>query len=106
MQKYGTSVSLGNNVGWVSHVYNAFIQPLRYKNKLYLAGDVTPIGRNTNDVYLYIGPKEHNLTHLNSSYRLYDANNNAYLIDRAEKVLFKNEVIYIWAIIRKVTEDE
>ena len=31
-------------------------------------------------------------------------NDISYMIDRAEKITFKNEVVYIWAIIRKVKE--
>ena len=106
IQKFGMSVHIENQEGWVSPTFNTFIQPLRYKNKLYMTGDVTPIGKNTQDVYLYIGPREHDLTKFNFFYRIYDADNNSYIIDRAEKVTFKNEVVYIWAIIRKTTEDK
>lgn len=105
LKNFGSTIYIKNQSGWQSNVFNAFIQPLRYKNKLYLTGDFTPIGKNPQDVYLYIGPKDHNLIGLNSSYRICDANNNAYIIDRAENVMFKNEIIYVWAIIRKVTED-
>lgn len=100
------SVYLKNNTNWNSPVFNAFIQPLRYKNKLYMTGDFTPIGINTQDVYLYMGPKNHDLTTLDASYRIFDSNNNSYMIERAEKVTFKNEIVYIWAIIRKTTEVE
>lgn len=106
IQSFGMSVYLKNNADWKSPVFNAFIQPLRYKNKLYMSGDFTPIGRNPQDVYLYIGPKSHDLTALDSSYRICDANANAYMIERAEKIMFKNEIVYIWAIIRKTTEVE
>lgn len=104
IQNFGASVYIKNQEDWTSPVFNAFIQPLRYKNKLYMAGDFTPIGRNTQDVYLYIGPKNHDLTNLDASYRIFDANDISYMIDRAEKITFKNEVVYIWAIIRKVKE--
>ncbi len=104
IQKFGMSVYLKNNTDWKSPVFNAFIQPLRYKNKLYMTGNFTPIGRNPQDVYLYMGPKNHDLTKLNSSYRLCDSSGNAYMIERAEQIIFKNEIVYIWAIIRKTTE--
>ena len=104
IENFGMSVYLNNNTDWESPVFNAFIQPLRYKNKLYMTGDFTPIGRNTHDVYLYMGPKNHDLTKFDSSYRICDSNGNAYMVDRAEKITFKNEVVYIWAIIRKTTE--
>lgn len=104
-ENFGSTVHITNSDNWSSPVFNAFIQPLRYKNKLYMTGDFTPIGKNTQDVYLYLGPKKHDLTQLDSSYRINDATNGVYIIDRAEKINFKNEAVYIWAIIRKVTED-
>ena len=89
-----------------SREFSAFLQPLRYKNKLYMTGDFTPIGRNTQDLYLYIGPKEHDISQSPETYTIHDQLGNTYIIDRAEKILFRNEVIYIWAIIRKTTEVE
>ena len=106
IQNFGMSVYLKNNADWNSPIFNAFIQPLRYKNKLYMSGDFTPIGRNPQDVYLYIGPKSHDLTKFDSSYRICDSDGNTYMIERAEKITFKNEIVYIWAIIRKTTEVE
>lgn len=101
---FGVSIHIENQDDWSSPVFNAFIQPLRYKNKLYMTGDFTPIGRNRQDVYLYIGPKNHDLTKFDSSYRICDSDGNAYMVERAEKINFKNEIVYIWAIIRKVAE--
>ena len=57
IQSFGASVYIKNDDDWSSPLFNAFIQPLRYKNKLYMTGDFTPIGKNTHDVYLYIGLK-------------------------------------------------
>lgn len=104
INKFGSTVYLSHPGGWISINYNAFIQPLRYKNKLYVTGDFTPIGRNTQDLYLYIGPKNHDITKSSDTYRIHDSFDNTYIIDRAEKIIFKDEVMYIWAIIRKVTE--
>lgn len=104
LNKHGNSVYISGADGWKSTIFNAFIQPLRYKNKLYMAGDVTPLGVNRNSVYLYIGPARHDLTKLDNSYRIHDSENNTYSIDRAEKIIVKNNTIYIWAIIRQTTE--
>ena len=64
LNRYGSSVYISNKEGWKSYLFHAFIQPLRYKTKLYMEGERTPIGINRNDVYLYIGPANHDLTKL------------------------------------------
>ena len=104
LNNFGNSVYISGSDGWQSPVFSAFIQPLRYKNKLYMTGDVTPLGINSNNVYLYIGPADHDLTKLDKSYKIHDKEENLYLIDRAEKIKVKDNVVYIWAVIRKLTE--
>ena len=106
LNKYGCSVYISSNDGWNSPLFKAFIQPLRYKTKLYLEGEYTPIGVNKNDVYLYIGPAGHDLTKLDRTYRIHDRDNNKYMIDRAEKIMVKDTIVYIWAVIRKTTEGD
>lgn len=101
---YGNTVFISNTSGWNGAHFKAFIQPLRYKTKLYMQGERTPIGKNKNDVYLYIGPAEHDLTKLDNTYRIHDYEKNKYIIDRAEKIQISNNTVYIWAVIRKTTE--
>lgn len=101
-EKYGQNVSLKTDDGWSSPIYGAFIQPLRYKNKMYLNGVNTVIGFNSQGHYLYIGPPEHSLI---ESCRI-ESNGMKFTVDRSEKVYFKNEVVYIWAIIREIVEVE
>lgn len=104
IKQFGKSIHLSHTDGWESHIFNAFIQPLRYKNKLYMNGGFTPIGKNTEEVFLYLGPKEQNFCDDYSNFIIVDSEQKKYIIERAEKVFFKNEVIYIWAIIRKTSE--
>ena len=104
LESYGNTVYISGADGWVSPLFKAFIQPLRYKNKLYQQGSFTPLGINKNNVYLYIGPDTHDLTKLDNSYRIRDNENKKYIIDRAEKITVKNSVVYIWAVIRQTTE--
>ena len=101
---YGSSVYLCGQDGWKTPLFKAFIQPLRYKNKLYQQGSYTPLGVNKNNVYLYIGPSAHDLTKLDNTYRIIDIENKKYIIDRAEKITVRNSVVYIWAVIRQTTE--
>lgn len=82
--------------------FKGFIQPLRYKNKMYLYGVNTEIGYNSQGYYLYIGPPEHDLT-LNEDALIIDGDIK-YQIDRAEKIKLGEEVLYVWAVVRTVVE--
>ena len=106
INKLGCSVHISGADGYIGTPFKAFIQPLRYKTKLYLQGEHTPIGINKNDVYLYIGPASHDLTKLDATYRIHDRDNNKYMIDRAEKIMVQDTIVYIWAVIRKTTEGD
>ncbi len=81
----------------------AFIQPLRYKNKMYLDGIYTEIGFNSQGHYLYIGPPNPDLTAISDSGYI-SADGTNYRIDRAERVYIGDEIFYIWAIIRTIVE--
>lgn len=82
----------------------ALIQPLRYKNKMYLDGVYTEIGFNSQGHYLYIGPADVDLTAVADGDFL-SAGSMNYQIDRAEKVYAGEKVFYIWAIIRTIVEE-
>lgn len=83
----------------------ALIQPLRYKNKMYLDGVYTEIGFNSQGRYLYIGPPVPDLT-LASDTATVSSGDTSYRIDRAERVYNGDKVFYIWAIIRTIVEGE
>ncbi len=84
--------------------FKALIQPLRYKNKMYLDGIYTEIGFNSQGHYLYIGPPEIDLT-ATADGEFLSADGVSYQIDRAEKVYMGKEPFYIWAIIRTIVEE-
>ena len=100
--RIGKDVFITNSTGWQSPVFRAAIQPLRYKNKMYLYGVNTEIGYNSQGYYLYIGPPEHDLT-LNEDALIIDGDIK-YQIDRAEKIKLGEEVLYVWAVVRTVVE--
>ena len=101
--KFGQEITFKGPDGWSSPTFGGFIQPLRYKNKMYLNGVNTVIGFNSQGHYLYIGPPEHDITKFTAENYI-QANGKKYTVDRAEKVYMKNEVVYIWAIIRETVE--
>lgn len=101
-KEYGKDMKIVFSDNSETPSFKAFIQPLRYKNKMYLYGVNTEIGYNSQGYYLYIGPPEYDLTKDLDS--IIHSNNVKYMIDRSEKVEFKGEIIYVWAIIRTVVE--
>lgn len=101
--KYGQDIKFKGSDGWSTPTFGGFIQPLRYKNKMYLNGVNTVIGFNSQGHYLYIGPPEHDLSMLSSNNWI-ESNGKKFTVDRCEKVYFKKETVYIWAIIREIVE--
>jgi len=91
--------------GWCSEPFKALIQPLRYKNKMYLDGTYTDIGRSTSGHYLYIGPSDHDISKLDSTAYLVSGDVR-YVISRAERCYLGEKVTHIWAILRNIEEDE
>lgn len=104
--KFGREIRLGKEDGWRSSIFHGFIQPLRYKNKIYLDGVYTVIGFDNQGKYLYIGPPDYDLTNFDSSTGFIISDGVKYTIDRAEKVYYGDAPVYIWAIIREIVEVE
>ena len=103
--KYGQEIAFKGADGWRTPVFGGFIQPLRYKNKMYLNGVNTVIGFNSQGHYLYIGPPDHDISQLGKEQWI-EADSKKFTVDRSEKVYFNNRVVYIWAIIREIVEVE
>ena len=81
--------------------FYAFLQPLRYKNKLYLSGVPTELGYDGLNKYLLICPADIDLKNIDGiNYRLCFGD-NAYGVDHFETVHACGEPVYIWAIIHK-----
>ena len=98
-KKYGESVFVSDG-GWRSEVYYACIRPLRYKNKMYMTGNLTEIGHYDEGYYLYIGPPNILLEGLTLRAVLTAASGKKYSIFRTERVCVGSETVYVWAILR------
>ena len=105
-RKFGREIVLKRDDGWRSETFHGFIQPLRYKNKIYLDGVYTVIGFDNQGKYLYIGPARHDLTVFDSTAGHVESDGVKYTVDRAEKVYYGASPLYIWAIIREIVEVE
>lgn len=105
VDKYGTTVSLSSDGKVFGTPYRAFIQPLRYKNKMYLMGVRSKLGWIDQSHYLYIGPAEKDVASLTSAARIRSQNENFYIV-KAENVHLGDNIFYNWAVIRAVVEDQ
>lgn len=103
-EKYGLEANLYDYSGdaLVSYDFKAFVQALRYKNKVYLRGTYTELGKNQQDYYLYIGPADVDVSNVDGAVRVLNINGTEYLVDRTEQHHIGNENVYTWAIIRPV----
>ena len=84
-----------------SYDFYGFLQPLRYKNKLYLSGVPTELGYDGLNKYLLICPPNIDLDKIDGiNYRLCFGD-NAYGVDHYEIIYRGGEPLYLWAIIHK-----
>ena len=96
LNRFGRTVNFPDSP---TNTWKALIQPLRYKNKMYLRGIPTDIGYSDDGYYLYVGPADRSLVG-NDDLRI-ETDDCGYIVDKTESVFIGNEAIYIWAIIRK-----
>lgn len=103
IKRFGRSTYVSQD-GWTSHVYNAVIEPLRYKNKMYLYGSYNELGHYPEAFFLYIGPASVSFDCLNDSAIVHTSDGKSYLIHHWEKVYIKDKPVYIWAVIKERIE--
>ena len=84
--------------------FKAIVQPLRYKNKIYLSGVVTELGYDSVRKYLVLCPADVSLKDVDGVNKILTVDDEKYLVDCAETVFFDSRPYYCWAIIHK--EDE
>lgn len=94
IKRYGCSISIETNGTYVTT--KAFVEPLRYKNKVYVGGEYHYLGFRQTEKYLYIGPAECELSADNS---VIEMNGNKYIVKRCETYYVKDCPIYVWAIL-------
>lgn len=97
LERFGSSAQV--TVSGQTHPVKAFIQPLRYKNKLYLESAIGQFGLEDAGAYLYIGPPEPKIHPLGEDCSVcYDG--AVYQVSRAERITVGDVPLYVWAVIR------
>ena len=84
--------------------FSAFIQPLRYKNKMYLDGTYSEVGYIDQAYYLYIGPPDINILSLPEDATV-EFMGKKYNFTRSEKVAIGQQVLYYWSVLRSKIEE-
>lgn len=102
LERYGRPVQTEKHDGSVVQTGKAFIQPLRYKNKMYMEGTPTEIGISDAGYYLFIGSPDLHLDVVKEAGYITDGEKK-YHIDRWEKMILGDEVFYIWAVLKEYT---
>lgn len=106
LKHYGQNATLSDTSTNTAVDFKAFVQALRYKNKLYLRGTYTELGRNQQDYYLYIGPADIDISGADSTTKILTVGGISYIVDRVEKHYIGRQLIYHWAIIHPSVADE
>ncbi len=97
--KYGVTVTSSN--GQNAAVFNAFLQPLRYKNKIYLSGVPTELGYDGLNKYLLLAPPELDINYLEGNGYTLSFGTDTFATDHCEPVYLGKKKLYYWAIVHK-----
>lgn len=100
LKKYGRPVVVCT--GKKEWSTNVLIQPLRYKNKMYLDFERSEIGIKDNTCFLYIGPAD---VELKETETIIMGEDCSYSVSRADVIYLGRNPIYIWAVLTKRIKD-
>lgn len=100
LSRFGNKVTLTTEAGMFS--IKGIIQPLLYKNKMYLSGKQLPEGYFDTGHYLFICSPEVKLPVLGTAFL--EANGEKYILKRSETVTVNSEAVYTWAVVSPYKE--
>ena len=101
-KKFGRSVFLQDEEGWNSEIFHCFIQPLRYKNKMYLNKVITELSYSGTRKFLLICPPSIPIDKADGySCHIY-VKKDRFCVDHSEIVYAGEEEVYRWSIVHQV----
>ncbi|MDQ5983841.1 MAG: hypothetical protein RUMPE_00870 [Eubacteriales bacterium SKADARSKE-1] len=103
IEEYGRSVEI-ISPEMTKKITKAFIQPLRYKNNSYVGGKYIDLGKVDETNFLYIGKNDIRLD-LYPLNTIIKTDEESYVVTRAQKVCIKEDIAYIWAILKLYVEE-
>ena len=92
--RYGSSVKITQEGSSINT--RAFLEPLRYRNKIYIGGEYHQLGFLRREKYLYVGKSIHKLIENES---VIEMKGDKYNVKRCETFYVKDTPVYEWAIL-------
>ena len=74
----------------------AIVEPIRYKNKIYISGEQRSLGTLIRERYLYIGQPD---VPLRANASVIESVGGKYIVKRCETYYIQDRPIYVWAIM-------
>ncbi|MGN1194864.1 MAG: hypothetical protein ACI4SB_05230 [Acutalibacteraceae bacterium] len=102
LKKFGRKMTMTKN-GEDKEIFG-FLQPLRYKNKMYLNGVTTELGYNTTRKYLLISAASVKLKEKDRENVIITASDGKYCCDHSETVHFGETECYCWSIVHRISD--
>lgn len=94
IQTYGEDIAVINDDDMVST--RAFVEPLRYRNKIYIGGGYRTLGMKHSEKYLYIGIPDVPLV---KNKTIIERKDKKYLVKRVERYYVGEQIAYTWGIL-------
>ena len=98
IERYGDSIQIITDDETINT--KAFVEELRYRDKVYIGGEYHKISKK--EKYLYVGNPNYKLTEGKTIIKHRD---NSYLVKSAEYYFVNDEVMYIWGILSLIKDD-
>lgn len=101
LEKFGLDMAMIYYATGDETHFKAILQPLRYKNKLYLSHKPTELSYDTLQKYLLITSPEAPIDQIDDyAYKLYQGD-RYFKVDHCEKVYFGKDAYYFWAVVSR-----
>lgn len=97
MGQAGQELVIKNSNGVIVGSTYAFLEPLRYKNKMYIELQPSEVGRVDDGCCLYLGPAD--VEFLADDF-IFNQENKRFVVQRVELIYLFNKPLYRWAIVR------
>lgn len=92
--RYGGDITVTSNGSTVRG--RAIVEPLRYRNKIYIGGEQRHLGFVKREKYLFIGTTDFDLT---ENHSVIESVSGKYIVKRCERYYVQDRPIYTWAIL-------
>ena len=93
-----TGAEVTVKVNDTEYLIKAVIQPMRYKNKMYLEPERTELGFKDSECFLYLGPAVPDFAGLEPDTTVIHGD-RVYKTSRADRISIGGETVYIWAVL-------